>query len=90
MNVEKIFDALHEDKQNSVLGIICSELERQDYSVTINGQKVTSAGFFNGRHSGLEKQKGPFNVTLRKGNSTEQEFDIDFIDYHEVAIKRVS
>lgn len=90
MNVEKIFEALQEDKQNSVLGIICSELERQNYSVTINGQKVTSIGFFNGKHSALEKQKGPFNVTLKKGNLIEQEFDIEFIDYREVIIKRLS
>ncbi|MHB1687809.1 MAG: hypothetical protein ACYCVH_10595 [Ignavibacteriaceae bacterium] len=45
MNIEKIFDALSNNKMNSALGIICSELKKQDYSVTINNIEVTEEEF---------------------------------------------
>ena len=43
MNVQKIFDRLHEDKKDSELGIICGELEEQGYKVALDGREVTSA-----------------------------------------------
>ena len=88
MNVQKIFDRLHEDKKNSELGIICGELEEQGYAVHIDGREVTSAGLFDGDHEDLEDKMGPLNVSLYKGGSLEQEFTLEFVDSHEVVIER--
>ena len=46
MNIQKIFDALHEDEMNSALGIICAELENQGYDVTIEDIKITAEEIF--------------------------------------------
>jgi hypothetical protein len=88
MNVQKIFDRLHEDKKNSELGIICGELEEQGYEVHIDGREVTSAGIFDGDHEDLEDKMGPLNVSLYKDSSLEQEFTLEFVDSHEVVIER--
>ncbi len=88
MNVQKIFDRLHEDKKNSELGIICGELEEQGYEVHIDDREVTSAGIFDGDHEDLEDKMGPLNVSLYKGGSLEQEFTLEFVDNHEVVIER--
>lgn len=86
MNVQKIFDALNEDQQNSALGIICSELEGQGYKVAIDGEKVNSNGFFNEEYSKIEK-KMALKISLFKGDTLEQEFVIQFTDFHEFMIK---
>ena len=93
MNVQKIFQALNEDEQNSALGIICRELEKQGYDVSIDGVKVTSEGFFNGEHEEIEKKNGPLNVFLMKASAVqkikfEQEFCIEFTDFHKFIIKQ--
>ena len=64
MNVQKIFEALAEDSQNSALGIICGELEDQGYAVKIDGVPVSSAGFYNGKHSEIEKKLGDLEFFL--------------------------
>ena len=38
MNVQRIFDTLHEDQDSTALGIICGELEEQGYKVQIDGR----------------------------------------------------
>ena len=86
MNVQKIFDALDEDVGNSALGVICGELERQGYEIAINGQLVTSDGFFNNELSELERETQPLNVSLFNKATLEQEFSIEFIDYHKIRI----
>ena len=88
MNVQKIFDMLHEDQDNTALGIICGELEEQGYNVQIDGRKVNSAEIFDGDHKDLEDKLGPLNVSLYKDGSLEQEFTLEFVDYHEVVIER--
>ena len=88
MNVQKIFDMLHEDQDNSALGIICGELEEQGYKVQIDGREVTSAGIFDGDHKDLEDKLGPLNVALYRDSSMEQEFSLEFVDDHEVVIER--
>jgi hypothetical protein len=88
MNVQKIFDMLHEDQGNTALGIICAELEEQGYRVRIDGKDVNSAGIFDGGHKDLEDKLGPLNVALYRDGSMEQEFSLEFIDDHEVVIER--
>jgi hypothetical protein len=88
MNVQKIFDALHEDQENSELSIICGELEEQGYKVRLDGRDVTSAEILDGDHVDLEDKVGPLIASLYKDGSLEQEFTLEFIDDHEVVIER--
>ena len=87
MNVQKIFEALEEDSQNSALGIICGELEAQGYEVSINRRKVKSEGFFEGEYADLEEQLNDLIFSLSKQGTIEQRFAINFTEYHEIAIK---
>ncbi len=80
MNVQKIFDALHANRKDGELGIICGELEEQGYEVHIDGREVTSAGFLDGDHEDLEDKMGPLNVSLDKDGSPQQEFTLEFVD----------
>jgi len=88
MNIQKIFEALKEDEQNSALGIICGELEAQGYTVAIDGVPVTSSGFYNSEFPQLEKKMGAMDVAIFKNAGLEQEFSLEFTDYHEVVLKR--
>jgi len=93
MNVQKIFQALREDEDNSALGIICRELENQGYTVVIDGVRVTSEGFFDGNFEEIERKVGPLDVTLMTASATQkikldQEFCVEFTDYHEFIIKQ--
>ncbi|HPQ44617.1 MAG TPA: hypothetical protein PKZ42_10360 [Syntrophales bacterium] len=88
MNVQKIFNALMEDQGNSALGIICTELENQSYQVELNGIKVTGVGFFNDEHNDIEQSINPLNVTLFKNDQIDQKFVIEFVDFHEIIIKK--
>ncbi len=88
MNVQKIFDTLHEDQENTALGIICGELEEQGYKVHLDGREVTSAAIFDGDHKDLEDKLGPLAVSLYKNSSLDQEFSLEFVDDHEVVIER--
>ena len=88
MNVQKIFEALEEDSQNSALGIICGELEAQGYTVRLGGVPVTSAGFYNGKHDEMEKKLGDLEFSLFVKSSLEQKFTIKFIEFHEIVIKK--
>lgn len=87
MNIQKIFDVLQEDMDNSALGIICQELESQGYEVMIDNQNVTSEGFFNGDHVDLEEKMQPLKISLLKEGGLDQEFSIEFVDFHEIVIK---
>jgi len=87
MNVQKIFNALIEDQGNSALGIICSELEAQGYKVAIDGEKVDSDGFFNEKYPEIEKKMGSLNISLFRDDVLEQEFVIQFTDFHKFMIK---
>ncbi len=88
MNVQKIFDMLQEDQDNTALGIICAELEEQGYKVRVDGQDVSSADIFDGRHEHMEDKLGPLNVALYRDGSMEQEFSLEFVDDREVVIER--
>jgi hypothetical protein len=88
VNVQKIFDTLQENKDNTALGTICAELEEQGYKLRIDSQEVNSADFFDGRHRDLEDKLGPLNVALFKDGVLEQEFSLEFMDPHEVVIER--
>ena len=87
MNIQRIFDELELDQQNSALGIICRELETQGYTVAINGIKVSSDGFFNGDNLEIEQKIEPLNMSLFRGDQLEQEFAVEFIDFHEIIIR---
>jgi len=88
MNVQKIFDMLQEDQDNTALGIICAELEEQGYKVRVDGKDVDSADIYDGRHKDLEDKLGPLNISLYRDGAMEQEFSLEFIDDHEVVIER--
>lgn len=88
MNVQKIFKALEEDNQNSALGIICNELESQGYKVKINERPVSSESFFNGDLPEIEKVLGPLNFSILINGKPEQRFSVEFLDFHEIAIKK--
>ena len=70
------------------MGIICAELEEQEYKVRVDGQEVNSANVFDGRHKDLEDKIWPLNVALFKDGVWEQEFSLEFLDPHEVVIER--
>ena len=86
MNIEKIFLALAKDSDNSALGIICQQLEEQGYKVFINGKAVSSKGFLENEYPEIESLSQVY-VALKKRKKIEQEFIIEFIDSHELAIK---
>ncbi len=88
MNVQRIFDSLHSDQENSAVGIICAELEEQGYKVQIDGNFINSADVYDGRHKDLESKAGPLTVALYRHDDMEQEFSIEFIEDHEIAIER--
>ncbi len=88
MNIQKLYEALNTDEQNSALGIICGELENQGYSVAIDAIPVTSEGFFDGKHAAMEEKIGPYRFALNKNGKEEQIFTIEFTDYHEFIIKQ--
>ena len=93
MNVQKVFQALKSDDENSVLGKICAELERQGYIVAIDGDQVTSDEFLKGKNKEIEKKKGPFDITLMittrmQKLKIEQQFCIEWTDSHELIIKQ--
>lgn len=88
MNTEKIFQALEDDSENSAHGIICQELESQGYRLKMNGIDVDSDGFFEGAYKEIEKDINPIKITLFKGGIKEQEFSIEFIEFHEIIIRK--
>lgn len=89
MNVQKIFDALEEDQDNSALGILCQELENQGYIVQMDDVKVTSDSIFDGAHQNIENKIDPINISLLDGhNQVIQTFSVKFSDYHEICICR--
>lgn len=90
MNVQKIFDALEEDKQNSALGIICGELESQGYKVKINDRSVTAEAFFNRDLEDLENVIGPLDFAIFSDHEPLQKFAVEFLDFHEIVIKKGS
>jgi hypothetical protein len=88
MNVQKIFDILQEDPENTALGTLCGELEEQGYKVWVDSQEVNSQDIYYGRHKDLEDKLGPLSIALYKDGSLEQEFSLEFLDDHEVVIER--
>lgn len=88
MNIQAIFDALEEDDQNSALGIIVSELEAQGYNVQIDQTAVDSQGFFEGKYADLENKMEPLDIALFRSDALEQQFSIEFIDFHDFVLKR--
>ena len=88
MNIQRIFQALEEDSSNSALGIITAELEEQDYAVQMNGILLNSEAIFEGKYSEIERDMKPLRVSLFKQGEMEQEFSIDFIDFHEIIFKK--
>ncbi|MBN1471026.1 MAG: hypothetical protein JW925_04530 [Syntrophaceae bacterium] len=87
MNIEKIFMALEKESDNSDLGIICQQLEEQGYKVFMNGNAVSAKGFLEKQYPDLESLSQVY-VCLIKGEKIEQEFILEFTDFHEIAIKR--
>ena len=88
MNIQKIFDALEEDEMNSALGIICAELESQGFDVEIENIAVTAKGIFDNKFPSLEEIPEPLNIKLILDGVKQQEFSMEFADYHDVVLKR--
>lgn len=88
MNIQKIFTALEEDADNSALGVVVAELESQGYGIAVEGRRVNAVDIFDGRHADLENRIGPLNIALYKGEAIEQEFAVEFTDYHYAVFRR--
>ncbi|HTY11482.1 MAG TPA: hypothetical protein VMF88_10460 [Bacteroidota bacterium] len=88
MNIQKLYDALDADEMNSSLGIICAELESQGYAVMINDGEVRSEEFFDGEHKDLEQEFIPIKMSLYRAENFEQQFVIEFTEYHDFVIKK--
>jgi len=86
MNIQKTFDALKEDMDNSALGLICNEFENQGYQVRVNNNNVTSSEIFDGKFDNLEKL-GSITISLLIDNHIDQEFIIEFVEFHDIIIK---
>ena len=89
MNIQKLYDALDTDEMNSSLGIICAELENQGYIVSINDRKVSSQDFFNEGQEDLEEELFSIKMSLYRSENIEQEFVIEFTEYHDFVIRRM-
>jgi len=90
MNIQQIFFALEQDDQNSALGILVGGFEAQGYKVEIDQTAVDSEGFFEGIYPAFENKMGPLDFALFRGDELEQEFSVEFIDFHDFIIKRKS
>ena len=90
MNIQKLYAALDADEMNSSLGIICGELESQGYVVMINDKKVSSEEFFDGENKDLEQEFIPIKMSLYRTDTLEQEFVIEFNEYHDFVIKKAN
>lgn len=88
MNIQKIYEALEQDDQNSALGIITAELESQGYQVKIDGAPVESNELFEGNYPQLENKMDAVEVALFVNGTLEQQFAIEFVDFHDFIIKR--
>ncbi|MBW1699859.1 MAG: hypothetical protein JRH18_08680 [Deltaproteobacteria bacterium] len=64
------------------------ELEAQGYTVAIKGIPVTSSGFYNDEFQQIEKKMEPLDIALSQSGELEQEFCLEFTDYHEIILKR--
>lgn len=82
MNIEKIFKAVNEDDMNSPLISIVNELEKQCYSVILEGVDVTADELDNNLYSDLEKSVNEFNFEISKNGIVEQIFKLKFLEYH--------
>lgn len=89
MNIQSVFDALKEDQDNSAIGIICAEFEKQGYNVIINNKSVSSLSVFDGEHKSLENTLDPLEISLIKDGVIEQKFFIEFVEFHEIIIKSI-
>jgi hypothetical protein len=88
MNIQKIFDSLEEDEMNSALGIVCAELESQGFDVEIENITVTSKDIFDNKVPSLEEVSEPLNIKLLINGIETQKFSIEFVDYHDIMIRR--
>ncbi len=93
MNVQKIFEALHQETTDkSALGIICRELENQAYSLAIDDVQVTAEEIFDGLHKDIEQKKSLnialMNTSLTRKVKIEQEFCVEFTGSREFIIKQ--
>ena len=87
MNIEKVYTALQEDQMNTGLGIVCAEFETQGYEVEIEGLQVTAKEIFGNKFPSLEEVLIPLNIKLLKNGISEQQFSIEFVDYHKIIFR---
>jgi hypothetical protein len=55
----------------------------------IDEKNVSSEGFFNGDHVDLEEKLEPLKISLLKNGELEQEFLVEFVEFHDIVIKPV-
>lgn len=82
MNIEKIFKAVNEDDMNSPLISIVNGIEKQGYSVKLEGVDVTADDLDDNLYSDLEKSVNEFNFEISKNGIVEQKFKLKFLEYH--------
>ena len=87
MNIQLIFDAIEKDQNNSALGIITEELERQSYSVLINGVRLTSKELFEGVLLAYEIPPMKYLFEIERVDGC-QKFCIEFDALHQISIHK--
>jgi hypothetical protein len=90
MNIEKVFNAVSKDEMNPPLPSILWELEKQGYSVKLEGVDVTADDIDSDLFADLEKATNEFTFELFKGNVKDQKFKLVFSDYHQFSFKQVA
>ena len=90
MNIEKVFNAVSEDEMNSPLPSILWELEKQGYSVKLEGVDVTADDMESDLFVDLERATNELTFELLKGNVKDQKFKLVFSDYHQFSFQNCS
>ena len=82
MNIEKIFNSVREDEMNSPLPSIIWELEKQGYTIKLEGVDVTAGDMEDKLFEDLERATNEYEIELFKETGSSQRFKLVFTDYH--------
>jgi hypothetical protein len=81
MNIQKIFKSVEDDEMNSPLLSIIWELEKQGYTVKLEGVDVTAGDMEDKLFEDFERATNKFYVEIIK-EGLKQKFSVVFTGYH--------
>ena len=82
MNIQKIFESVNADEMNSPLPSIIWELEKQGYTIKLEGVDVTAGDMEDKLFEDLERATNEYEIELFKETGSSQRFKLVFTDYH--------